>query len=246
MAKFGEKKLSEEERRERERKQKEEQEQRKKIIEEQRFNRRVNFLVMRYMWQVIRGRSAEDKIYNNFNISRERYTRVIDTGIVRFSKEELEFLEKKSGVSKGIFTGEERFTCYGKRDRSKEEIVTEEWKKLFELRDTRIKKKDDKEETEYKESCLKYAEYEKDIFQRLKGAGRTGDTEFSKFCAFLKSGHASREIRLNELHSALKLMSFSVMDECDVSELQRLYEGLKEKSDLAYIVLHYKRAQRKK
>ena len=38
-------------------------EQGKKVIDDQKLNRQVNYFIMRRMWQVIRGRSADDTIY---------------------------------------------------------------------------------------------------------------------------------------------------------------------------------------
>ena len=56
--------------------------------EENKFNRQVNYLIMRYMWQQYhrKGTNNTETIYDVFNTSRERYTRIINTGVVRYKK----------------------------------------------------------------------------------------------------------------------------------------------------------------
>lgn len=79
--------------------------------DERKFNRQVNYFIMRYMWQVICERNPEDTIYKAFHTSRERYTRIINTGIVRYAKGELDSLSQITGLRKEIFLGEVRFNC---------------------------------------------------------------------------------------------------------------------------------------
>ena len=99
--------------------------------EDKEFNRQINYFVMRYMWQVVCGRSAryaDDTIYNAFSTSRERYTRIINTGIVRYKKEELETLYRKTGIPTEIFTGEKRFECpYNKETEAGKDISESDW-----------------------------------------------------------------------------------------------------------------------
>ena len=57
---------------------------------------------MRRMWQVIRGRSADDTIYKAFETSRERFTRVINTGVIRYGKGELAGLRQLTGLAKEV------------------------------------------------------------------------------------------------------------------------------------------------
>ena len=76
----------------------------------QTMNRRINFLVMRKMWQKIRGRAKKNSgnretIYQAFGMSRERYTRAINGEKIRFSQKELKELVERTGVSAEIFQG---------------------------------------------------------------------------------------------------------------------------------------------
>lgn len=109
--------------------------------EEKKLNRQINYFIMRYMWQVVRGRGGNDTIYTTFNMSRERFTRIIDTGVVRYTKNELSWLVEKTGISQRIFTGEERFRCYSKKKNNQGEcpelLSTVDWENLFDLRDKR-------------------------------------------------------------------------------------------------------------
>lgn len=77
--------------------------------DEKKFNRQINFFIMRYMWQVICERNPDDTIYKAFQTSRERYTRIINTGVVRYGKGELDSLSQITGLRKEIFLGEVRF-----------------------------------------------------------------------------------------------------------------------------------------
>ena len=53
-------------------------------IELNKPNMQINYFVMRYMWQLIRGRSKTETIYNEFDMSRVRYTRILNAENVRF------------------------------------------------------------------------------------------------------------------------------------------------------------------
>ena len=102
--------------------------------ERQRLNRQINFLVMRKMWQRLRGRAKKGSegqtIYAAFHMSRERYTRVIRGEPVRFSKEELKRLVVETGVRSEIFEGKDCFHF--------EAISRRDWQRLFELREVNI------------------------------------------------------------------------------------------------------------
>lgn len=95
------------------------------------LNRQINFLIMRKMWQDIRGRAkrgeaGKETIYHAFDMSRERYTRAINGEPVRFSQKELRDLMLKTGVNSDIFQG---VTCF-----QFEAITRKDWEKLFVLR----------------------------------------------------------------------------------------------------------------
>ena len=90
--------------------------------------------------------NPEDTIYKAFHTSRERYTRIINTGVVRYGKGELDSLSQITGIRKEIFLGEVHFSCpyelekqdtAGKKSIEKGEITDEDWKRLFQWRKVR-------------------------------------------------------------------------------------------------------------
>ena len=100
------------------------------------FNRQINYFIMRYMWQVVRGRNSQDTIYLAFGTSRARYTRVIDTGAIRYGVGELAGLQQVTGLRKEIFTGEVRFDCPVPIKPGSDEltsITTKDWEEMFNL-----------------------------------------------------------------------------------------------------------------
>ena len=122
--------------------------------DDKKFNRQINYFIMRYMWQVICGRNPNDTIYMAFHTSRERYTRIINTGVVRYAKGELDSLSQTTGLKKEIFSGEVRFNCpyevkkkpiqekqkTGKKqepEKEMKEITEKEWQDLFQWREVR-------------------------------------------------------------------------------------------------------------
>ena len=78
--------------------------------ENKRHNRQINYFIMRYMWQVVCKRGT-GRIYEAFGMSRERYTRIINTGKVRLGKAELSSLQQRTGLREEVFTGAIRFDC---------------------------------------------------------------------------------------------------------------------------------------
>lgn len=96
------------------------------MTDEKQRNRQINFLVMRRLWQEIRHRSSPTNptIYDVLDTSRERYTRVIDTGVIRFKEGELDRWNKITGMDKGIFTGEKVFQFVYRTTSGKEIAVS--------------------------------------------------------------------------------------------------------------------------
>lgn len=254
MEKFGEPKLSEEEKKPRE-EQKEREKEKKKAEEARRLkNRRINYFVMRYMWQVVRGRSGDDTIYNAFGMSRERYTRILDTGKVRYRKNELEELVHHTGIPRTIFTGEERYTCLNAKG---EEIVSPDtWDDFVKCRDAKRTSRDrlnkSMEETgepneRYVTALNKASEDYKTIQEKVEGllkeATRKGDTSFHRLCAFLKNGYGIRLERIQDVYSALKYLNFDLLNECHKDELNQLYKELSRRMKLVNAVLTYRGAR---
>lgn len=246
--------LQKEEKAEESRARKEQKEQEKKQEQERKkkmaFNRQINYFIMRYMWQVIRGRSAEESIYLAFDMSRERYTRIIETGKVGYGKNELAFLGGKTGIPQKIFTGEIRFTFPDKQ--GNDTITDAEWKRLLELREIRKTKRadmkakesrgtlTDADRADYNQSQSEYKEAEKAIEEKLQKAPRKGDSPFQRLCSFLKNGYGSRLEVIQEVKQALAHIKVTLLDECSKSELQQLCQVLERKQKMVNTVFDYR------
>jgi len=253
MAEFGEKKLSEDERKARE-EQKQREKEKKQAEEARRLkNRKINFFIMRYMWQEVKGRSADNTIYRCLGMSRERYTRIIDTGKVRYRKNEIEELEHRTGIPRKIFTGEERFTCQNVKG---EEIISSDtWDEFVNRRHRRIvlneKLREGKEQGEAVENIEKalvtakenYKVTEKQVEEQIKRATRKGNTSFHRLCTFLKNGYGIRLERLQDVYSALNYLGFDLLNECSKTELNELYKALSQKMKMVNAVLLYRGAR---
>lgn len=251
----------------RERREQEKQEA-AELKKQREFNRQVNYFVMRYMWQAIRGRSADETIYLAFNMSRERYTRIIETGKVSYGKNELDFLREKTGIPKEIFTGDIRFTCPDKL--GNDTISDAEWANLFMLREKRkdrkalMKAKRDRvavinvrdtkrrnqaeeerkqSEAEYQKAEQGYKDKEKEIGKKLQNASIKGDTPFQRMYSFFKNGYGSRLERLQEIAQALAKIKVAFLDECSQNELDQLYRELSRRSRIVNAVLLYRGAK---
>lgn len=245
--------LQKEEKAEESKAKKEQKEQEQKQARERKkkmaFNRQINYFIMRYMWQAIRGRSAEESIYLAFNMSRERYTRILETGKVRYGKNEVTFLWEKTGIPQEIFTGETRFTI---PDEQGNKITEKEWEDLFELREMRRIKRaymknmetkgrlKEEDRTDYNQSQSDYKKAERDIEKKLQEDPGKGDSPFQRLCSFLKNGYGSRLEVLQEVKQALARIKVTLLDECSKAELQQLYKVLDQKSRMINAVFVYR------
>lgn len=217
---------------EQEKKEKEQREQ------EYRFNRQINYYIMRHMWQVIRGRNANDRIYECFGMSRERYTRAINTGKIRCSNEEAKRLEQLTGISRKVFLGEERINC--RLPNKKEPAIPEEaWRKLFAWRNNTTK---DNEAGE---------NLKKQIHNRLKRASKT-DTDtfhFFQLCYFLKENKPAplkkpdEQMRVSRY--ALRTLTFELLMSCDMLQLQEMNKLLQEKLEMVNGIMTYRKEREK-
>lgn len=223
--------------------------------DDKKFNRQINYFIMRYMWQVICGRNPNDTIYMAFNTSRERYTRIINTGVVRYAKGELDSLSQTTGLKKEIFLGEVRFICpyevkkkpaqenqkTGKKPEPEKEIkeITEkEWQELFQWREVRTGAKGQKSPQDK-------------IYQILRHVKQSDveNWDFYRLCYFLKertpapSKVTTEQFR--DMQQAISDLSFSILDKCEVGQLQNLQKLLKEKSALVGGIIIYKNARDK-
>ncbi|WP_295757904.1 hypothetical protein [uncultured Oscillibacter sp.] len=213
--------------------------------EEKKFNRQVNFFIMRYMWQVICGRHPEDTIYKAFHTSRERYTRIINTGVVRYGKGELDSLSQITGLRKEIFLGEVRFNCpYGvkKKDAEKQqgietsEITDEEWKTLIQWRKERTGAKGEKSPQD-------------EIYKRLRKVKQSDveNWDFYRLCYFLKERTPAppkvTKEQFRDMVQSVSGLSFSILDKCEVAQLRGLQKLLQEKNRLVTGIITYKEAK---
>ena len=215
--------------------------------EEKKLNRQINYFIMRYMWQVIRGRRRDNEgtIYNAFNTSRERYTRIINTGTVRYSKGELDMLQKETGLPKEIFSGDVRFQCTyvvktlgGSEEKT---ITTEEWDTLFKWRKDRNSSAEEFEQQK-SESC------QTEICKRLQQVPRNkkDNLDFYRLCFYLKHKKAAPPqtpiSKLREIEASIKELTFPLLDECEVMQLQKFQKLLKDKQTLISAMVTYKNA----
>lgn len=244
--------MTEKEAWEKEQKQKQEQER-------QRLNRQINFLVMRRMWQVLRGRakagSEGQTIYDAFHMSRERYTRIIRGGNVRFSKEELKRLVTETGVRSEIFEGKDCFHF--------DAITEKDWKGLFELRvlmDHHATPKENeteearkaREKKERKEKIQEARAFEQYLYSIMKQS----DVDLLKnpdlyyFAVYLKSGKPAMSIDietdLQRMTQRLNSVEFAQLERCRADVLQEYLQGLKRQVDITSTLLRYMELKEKK
>lgn len=246
------------------------------------FNLQVNYFIMRYMWQVICGRTSKgenDTIYNAFQTSRERYTRVINTGKIRYGKGELEALSQLTGIDKAIFTGERMFKCSYtvqkkvvdshtkevKKVSDEKYIKLEDWKAMFQCRKSRrgegggetppTQPGQEKQsvppngQTEQKQGK---AETPQDkICKQLKKANRTNvqNWDFYQLCYYLTNKRPAPirqdEETLRSIETSIKALTFTLLDRCQVAQLQDLQKLMKEKQQIISSMIGYKNARDK-
>lgn len=194
--------------------------------ERRQLNRQINFLVMRKMWQEIRGRanrgSTSQTIYTAFHMSRERYTRVIRGETVRFSEEELKRLMTETGVRGEIFEGKDCFQF--------ENISRNDWKKLFALRDEDIKAA---------------KEYEKYLYEQMakSDVDMLKNPDLYYFAVYLKNGKPATDTDVEEnLQRGIQWLSsitLTQLERCRVEVLQEYLQALEQQKDIANTLFHY-------
>lgn len=227
--------------------------------EEAKFNRQINYFIMRYMWQVICGRNPNDTIYMAFNTSRERYTRIINTGMVRYAKNELDSLSQITGLSKEIFSGEKRFKCLYEVDKKEPQekpttekkqkpgeeqvpeketidITEQQWQNLFQWRKSRAGKKGQLSPQD-------------EIYHLLRQVKRSDpdNWDFYRLCYFLRERTPApikvTKEQFRDMVNAISHLSFSILDKCEVAQLKHLQKLLKEKSTLVSAIIIYKNSK---
>ena len=198
-------------------------------------NRQVNYYVMRYMWQVIRKRASGPTIHAKFDTSRERYGRVINTGTIRYKKNELRNLVETTGMRREIFTGEARCQCpyIGTKGKPVNDITTEEWTALF----------------EYRTDKSIDSSIEEQIHKRLRNA-ITDDKknwDFYQLCFFIRELKAAPKkavlAQVADIRQAVMGLSFSMLDDCNTSSLKSLYKALADKAKLVKRIMDYRESR---
>lgn len=199
---------------------------------QQRLNRQINFLVMRRMWQKIRGRAEKgakgQTIYAAFHMSRERYTRVVRGDAVRFSKDELKRLMAETGVRGTIFEGKDCFQF--------ENISRKDWEKLFRLRDEDIKAA---------------RGYEKYLFEQIAKSDfdLLKNPDLFYFSSYLESGKPAIDLDIEEnlLRNIQFLDSINIaqLERCRLEVLQEYLRVLERQVDAAGTLLHYVELKRR-
>ena len=237
------------------------------------FNRQVNYFIMRYMWQVICGRTSkgvDDTIYNAFQTSRERYTRVINTGKIRYGKGELEALSQLTGIDKAIFTGERMFKCsytvqkeiVDSQTKQPKAVTNEryiplgDWKAMFQWRNSKTGEAD--KETlptepkgQAKQGKARTETPQDKICAQLKRADRTNvqNWDFYQLCYYLTNRRAApirqEDETLRSIEMSIKALTFTLLDRCQVSQLQNLQKLMKDKQQIISNMIGYKSARDK-
>lgn len=231
-------------------------------IQEQ-FNRQVNYFIMRYMWQVVCGRVRGDNkhtIYDVFQTSRERYTRIINTGVVRYKKGELDRLEQLTGLRKEIFTGEVRFRCpYKEGGNVIEDIAEEEWHTLLDWRKPVVEDTEDTKDTEDKPGDTEDGDKKKKpdnlekitklICARLRSAKRkdAGNWDFYRLCYFYENRRpapieAPGKV-LNDTYRLVRDLNFEVLNGYKVGTLEQFRDALADGLTLVEAIIAYKKAE---
>lgn len=219
-------------------------EQEQQAVEDRkRFNRQINYFIMRYMWQVIRGRSSNDNIYLTFNTSRERYTRIIDTGRVRYGNGEVSGLHQLTGLRQEVFRGDVRFKCPHRESDQKDDITQEQWEELF------VWRKEQRERRRAGETGKEERNIQKLIYKYLRGVDRNNvdNVDFYRLCYFLKENEPSPVRPMSEtvraINKSISGLTFDLLDKFETGQLRSLQKLLKEKSNLITGMIIYKEAK---
>lgn len=211
--------------------------------ERKRFNRQINYFIMRYMWQVIRGRSSNDNIYLTFNTSRERYTRIIDTGRVRYGTGEVSGLHQLTGLRDEVFHGDVRFKCPHRESGQKDDITQEQWEELF------VWRKEQRERRRAGETGKEQGNIQKLIYKYLRDVDRNNvdNVDFYRLCYFLRENEPSPVRPMSEtvraINKSISGLTFDLLDKCEAGQLRSLQKLLKEKSNLITGMIVYKEAK---
>ena len=186
------------------------------------LNRKINFLVMREVWKIVRGRAKKHMnvnrtIYETFGIGLERYTRAIDTGTIRLTKKELERLTTLTGIEQEIFTGEKCFRFRG--------ITLDDWKALFECRD---------------DSDGQFQDAKKAILGKITRKDVETDPNLMALNKCFSTLPTKEQLSVRDAAAMLSGISFEQLDMCEVCEVSDYLRVLREQVDMAETIVRYK------
>ena len=200
----------------------------------EKFNRQINFFIMRHMWKVVRGR-GNGTIYDVLYTSRERYTRVIDSGTIRFKAGELDKWHELTGISKDIFTGKTVFRCVYKDGDNEKKITRSEWNDLFNWRDNSTgAEKREKDSIQYK------------ICKKLNNSimDDMSNRDFYALCHYFKRmkplPFQTPDEVIKRILDYLDILSFEYLNTCSYQKLDKMYKSIREKYNLASKVYQYR------
>ena len=198
------------------------------------LNRQINFLIMRKMWQDIRGRAkrgeaGKETIYHAFGMSRERYTRAINGEPVRFSQKELRDLMLKTGVNSDIFQG---VTCF-----HFEAITRKDWEKLFVLRG---------------EDIQRARTFERNLYQQItkKDLDMVTNPNLYRLTVYLRTSAPVTDFQLEEtIREQMNWMDkngIASLERCDPELLGDYLDALEKHIDMVRTLTHYRELKGKK
>ena len=242
----------------------------KERIPQHKINCQVNHLIIRYLWK--KGNNNLTDLYNSYTapswrkdngndndndklwikISAPRYTRYIDFGEACYSKEELTFLNDKTGLNAGYFTGE--LCLITAPDINNKDDM---WVKLFVLRRWRHENRrlqagvikntnsvSSNLENEYKEQLKKCMSVIDDLIGMISDS-REEYPGLYILWYYVQNKKKSPDlnspaIRVQDALYQLQLLDFGTIDQCGDSLCEELLEILNQKLYLVQTVMNYK------
>ena len=182
-------------------------------------------------------------------MSRERYTRIINTGKVRLGKAELSSLQQRTGLREEVFTGAIRFDCSYMVEKAgkkvEHSISDEQWNDLFKWKEDPAQREDDCQT----ENSRRDKAIQNSICKELRKVERNNkeNWDFYRLCYFLRERKPAplkaADVTVRDIENQIRGLTFELLDRCDIGHLQGLQKLLKEKSGLVNGIATYKKAK---
>lgn len=192
---------------------------------DEQFNRQINFIVIKGLWQKVIGRTKHGRrsLYEEFEMSIGRYNRLMYGMSSRITTKEAGKLAGKTGISSSIFTGE---ICFKFSN-----ITKKDWEELFEKR--------------YGDS-KEYQDHLKLLLAKISDEDFDKDKNFDlyRLDVFLKVKKdnitdANSETAVNKLIKIMDELPFELLDATAPDDLKRYIDALKRQTEMAQTVLAY-------